>query len=131
MSRSKKNTPPRHQAGGALKYSSLYRDNIEEDEGRNDESYAEESFYKKDGLPSPAQATWASSGTRQTPAGVVASYAQQAPPQVKPSQLVESADADANVLGLIVMIGNRERCTDNTRGFFELGLNHKATRFPF
>jgi hypothetical protein len=29
MSRSKKKTPPRHQAGGALKYSSPYHNNIE------------------------------------------------------------------------------------------------------
>jgi hypothetical protein len=117
MSHSKKNTPPRHQAGGALKYSSPYHHNIEGDEGRNDESYAEESFYNKDRLPSPTQATRASLATRQTSAGVVALYAQQAPPQVKPSQLVESADANANVLGLIVTIGNSKRCTDNTRGF--------------
>ena len=54
MSQSKKNTPPRHQAGGALKYSSPYHNNIEGDEGRDDESYAEESFYNKDGLPSLA-----------------------------------------------------------------------------
>jgi hypothetical protein len=118
MSHSKKNTPPRHQAGGALKYSSPYHNNIEGDEGYNDESYAEESFYTEDGLPSPARATWVSLGTRQTSAhGVVALYAQQAPPQVKPSQLVESADADANVFGLIFTIGNSKRCTDNTRGF--------------
>jgi hypothetical protein len=117
MSRSKKNTPPRHQAGGALKYSSLYHNNIEGDEGRDDESYAEVSFYNEDGLLSPARATRASLGTRQTSAGGVALYAQQAPPQMKPSQLVESADADANVLGLIDMIGNSKCCTDNTRGF--------------
>jgi hypothetical protein len=53
MSWSKKNTPPRHQAGGALKYSSPCHNNIEGDEGHNDESYAEESFYNEDGLPSP------------------------------------------------------------------------------
>jgi hypothetical protein len=45
MSCSKKNTPPRHHTGGALKYSSPYHNNIEGDEGRIDESYAEESFY--------------------------------------------------------------------------------------
>jgi hypothetical protein len=52
MSCSKKNTPPRHQAGGALKYSSPYHDNIEEDEGRNDESYAKNHLTTKmDSLP--------------------------------------------------------------------------------
>jgi hypothetical protein len=75
MSRSKKNTPPRHQAVGALKYSSPDHNNIEGDEGRDDESYAKESFYNKDGLSSPARATRASLGTRQMSAGVFALYA--------------------------------------------------------
>jgi hypothetical protein len=47
MSCSKKNTPPRHQARGALKYSSPYHNNIKGDEGRDDESYAEESFLQQ------------------------------------------------------------------------------------
>jgi hypothetical protein len=87
-------------------------------------------FYNKDGLPSPARATRASLGTRQTSAGVVALYAQQAPPQVKPSQLVKSADADANVLGLIVAIGNSKCCTDNTRGFLNWARITKQLASP-
>jgi hypothetical protein len=57
-------------------------------------------------------------------------YAQQSPPQVKPSQLVESADADANVLGLIVTIGISKRCTDNTRGFLNWARNTKQLASP-
>ena len=109
MSRNKKNTPPRQQAGGALKY---YYD-IEKDEDRDNDSYVEQSFYNKDAL-SPPRATWAS---RQT-AGVVgfpALFAQHS--QVKSFQLVQSADANANDSGLLVMIGNSNLMTYNKRGF--------------
>jgi hypothetical protein len=82
MSRNKKNTPPRQQAGGALKYSYCI---VEEDEGRNDDTYAKQSFHNKDALSSPP-AQGASSGTRQM-AGVVGFPAlyTQPPPQGKPS----------------------------------------------
>jgi hypothetical protein len=40
-----------------------------------------------------------------------------AQPQLSSFQLVKSAEANANVMGLIVMVGNGKRVTDNGRGY--------------
>jgi hypothetical protein len=40
-----------------------------------------------------------------------------AQPQLSSFQLVESAEANANAMGLIVLVGNGKRVTDNGRGY--------------
>jgi hypothetical protein len=65
-------------------------------------------------------------------AGVVgfpALYAQP-PPQGKPSHLVKTADADANVLGLTVTIGSSKRITHNKMGFLNWARITKQLSSP-
>jgi len=107
MSRSaKKSSPTRHQAGGAPKPSyNNYddRDDLEDDEA----SYAEQSFHNDHMQLSPI----ARSPIKPT---ALVGYQHHAE---KPFQLVESADGDANFMGLIVTFGNSKRLTDSGRKY--------------
>ena len=98
----KKNSPTRLQGGGAPTPSYDRRENLEGDE----DSYAEESFHNDTQLSPIA---W--SPIKPT---ALVGYQHHAE---KPFQLVESADGDANFMGLIVTIGNSKCLTDSGRKY--------------
>jgi hypothetical protein len=48
-------------------------------------------------------------------------------PQLSSFHFFESAKANANVMGLIITVGNGKRVTDNGKGILQLDENHQAT----
>jgi len=104
-------SPPKQQAGGAAKH--IYYEEEVEDDDRNDvddASYVDQSFHNDDESPLIRGGNW--SPTRNTVTTMVG-YQHQ-----KPFQLVESADSDANIMSLTVMVGNGKRLSDNGKYFY-------------
>jgi hypothetical protein len=114
----KHSPPPRHPAGGAPKVNY----DFEEDEYPGDEegSYVDESFHKDIGMTLSHQGTrspirpttTALSPIRPTTTTFVGFRHHE-----KPLQLVRSAKNNANVLGLLVTVGNNKGVTDNGKGY--------------
>jgi hypothetical protein len=105
----KKQTPTRQPA--TLKFPNIEG---EEDDNHDDESVADY-LYQNHVDVSPhniiAACSHSHSPFKQT---ALVGLAQ---PQLSSFQLIESAKANANVMGLIVMVGNGKRVTDNGRGY--------------
>jgi hypothetical protein len=99
----KKQTPTRQPA------TPKFPDIEEEDDNCDDESVVDYSYHNHVDV-SPAH-SYSRSPFKQT---ALVGLAQ---PQLSSFQLVESAEADANVMGLIVMVGNGKRVTDNGKGY--------------
>jgi hypothetical protein len=81
----------------------------EEDDNRDDDSVADYSYHNHVDVSPACPHSW--SPFKQT--ALVGS----AWPQLSSFQLVESAEADANVMGLIVTVGNGKCVTHNGRGY--------------
>ncbi len=81
----------------------------EEDDNRDDESVADYLYHNHVDV-SPACSHSHSPFKQMALVGL-------AQPQLSSFQLVESAEADANVVGLIVMVGNGKHVNDNGRGY--------------
>jgi hypothetical protein len=99
----KKQTPTRQPA------TPEFPDIEEEDDNRDDESVADYSYHNHVDV-SPTHSNSRSLFKQTALVGL-------AQPQLSSFQLVESAEADANVMGLIATVGNGKRVTDNGRGY--------------
>ena len=108
----KHSPPPRHPAGGAPKLNY----NFEEDEYRDDEedSYVDESFHNDNAMTPSHRGTRSPIRPTTTALSTTAFVGFQH--HEKPLQLVESAESNANVLGLLVTVGNSKRGTDDGKG---------------
>ena len=102
-------SPPKQQARGAAKHA-YYEEEVEDDDRNDDASYVDESFHNDDESPLIRGGNW--SPTRNTVTTMVG-YQHQ-----KPFQLVESADSDANIMSLTVMVGNGKRLSDNGKYYY-------------
>jgi hypothetical protein len=100
----KKQTPTRQPA--APKFPDMIE---EEDDNRDDESVADYLYHNHVDV-SPAHSHSRSPFKQTALVGL-------AQPQLSSFQLVESAEADANVMGLSVTVGNGKCVTDNGRGY--------------
>ena len=103
-------SPQKQQAGGAAKHG-YYEEDVEDDDRNDDASYVDQSFHNDDESPLICGGNW--SPTRNTVTTMVG-YQHQ-----KPFQLVESADSDANIMSLIVMVGNGKRLSDNGKFYYK------------
>ncbi len=115
MSCNKKKKP---QKGASPFCVSAIAEEEKHDKFHDDINY-DKSVYNEGAVVSPLQEN-RSSTRHQNPAGgaAVCHPSLLAQPNFgKPSQLVESADGDVNVLGLVFNIGNILRTTDTARGF--------------
>jgi hypothetical protein len=99
----KKQTPTRQPA------TPKFPDIEEEDENRDDKSVADYLYHNHIDV-SPFH-SHSHSPFKQT---ALVGLAQS---QLSSFQLVKSAETDANVMGLIIMVGNGKRVTDNGRGY--------------
>jgi hypothetical protein len=99
----KKQTPTRQP--GTPKFPDIE----EEDDNRDDESVADYLYHNHFDV-SPAHSHSRSPFKQTALVGL-------AQPQLSFFQLVESTDANANVMGLIAMVGNGKCVTDNGRGY--------------
>jgi hypothetical protein len=99
----KKQTPTRQAA------TPKFPDIEEEDDNRDDESDADYSYHNHVDV-SPAHSHSRSPFKQMALVGLAHS-------QLSSFQLVQSTKADANVMGLLVTVGNGKRVTDNGRGY--------------
>jgi hypothetical protein len=99
----KKQTPTKQPA------TPKFPDIEEEDDNRDDESVADYSYHNHVDV-SPAR-SHSRSPFKQTALVGLAQH------QLSSFQLVESAEANVNVMGLIVTVGNGKHVTDNGRGY--------------